>query len=159
MTSPSEPASTLAQRVVASYPDHGSAERAVDYLSENGFPVERSAIVGRGLEMVERITGRVGYGSAAGHAAASGAVVGAVIGWLFGIFSWIDPLIAGLWLALWGAIIGAVIGVIVGLIGHAVTSGRRDFGAQSYFRASSYDLLVEAGIAEEASRLLTPARE
>ena len=156
MSSPEGAATGHAQRVIASYPDYRGAERAVDYLSDNGFPVERSAIVGRGLEMVERVTGRVRYGGAAAHGAASGAVVGALIGWLFGIFSWVDPLIAGLWLALWGALIGAAIGALIGLIGHAMTGGRRDFGSRSHVRASSYDVLVDAHVADEAARMLAP---
>ena len=31
---------------VATYPDYVSAQRAVDYLSDNKFPVERTAIIG-----------------------------------------------------------------------------------------------------------------
>ena len=37
------------KRTVASYTDYRDAEKAVDWLSDQGFAVERSAIVGSGL--------------------------------------------------------------------------------------------------------------
>ena len=40
------------RRTVASYDDYPQAERAVDYLSDHGFPVEHVAIVGHGLRYV-----------------------------------------------------------------------------------------------------------
>src|SRR5690606_19151582 len=100
MTVP-EPRSARPRRVVATYPDYAQAERSVDYLSDHDFPVERTAIVGRDLEMVEQITGRLTYWGAAGRGASSGAVAGALIGWLFGLFGWVNPLVAGLLLALY----------------------------------------------------------
>ncbi|NIJ13772.1 hypothetical protein FHU38_004116 [Saccharomonospora amisosensis] len=89
-------AETTPQRAVATYHSYEEAERAVDYLSDNEFPVQRTVIVGRGLDMVEQITGRYTYWSAAGKGAANGAVVGALFGWLFGLFGWVAPLIADL---------------------------------------------------------------
>lgn len=142
------------RRTVASYRDYAQAERAVDYLSDHGFPVERVAVVGRDLELVEEVMGRLTYWGATGRGAASGAAVGALIGWLFGLFDWVAPLIAGLLLAFYGAIAGAVIGALIGLIGHAVTGGRRDFRSVSGFRAGSYDLLVDADVADRATDML-----
>ncbi len=142
------------RRVVASYRDYGQAERAVDYLSDHGFPVEKAAIVGRDLELVEQITGRLTYWGATGRGAASGAVVGALIGWLFGLFDWIAPLVAALLLAFYGAIFGAVIGALIGLIGHALTGGRRDFRSVPGFRASSYDVLVDDEVTDRATDML-----
>jgi hypothetical protein len=37
----------------------------VDRLSDVGFPVERVAIIGQDLKMVEQVTGRLNYGGAA----------------------------------------------------------------------------------------------
>ncbi|GAA2263754.1 hypothetical protein GCM10009853_016270 [Glycomyces scopariae] len=142
------------QVLVGSYRDYADAERAVDHLSDNRFPVERTAIVGRGLTSVERVTGRLTTGRAAGQSAISGAVLGALFGWLFGLFNWVDPLIAGLLLALYGALIGAVAGALIGMAAHALTGGRRDFSSVGELRADSYDLLVDAAHAIEAGRLL-----
>ncbi|WP_197716993.1 general stress protein [Glycomyces terrestris] len=142
------------QVLVGTYADYAGAERAVDHLSDSGFPVERTAIVGRGLTTVERVTGRMTMAGAAGQGAVSGALLGAVLGWLFGLFNWVDPLIAGLLLALYGALLGAIAGAIVGLVAHALTGGRRDFSSVGELRADSYDLLVDAAHATEAGRLL-----
>lgn len=45
--------------VVGSYPTYEGAQRAVDFLSDSHFPVERTAIVGSDLRMVETVLGRL----------------------------------------------------------------------------------------------------
>lgn len=155
MTSPEPAPAGTHRRIVASYPEYRQAERAVDYLSDNGFPVQSSAIVARDLEMFEQVTGRYGYLSAAGNGAAGGAVTGALIGWLFGLFTWVAPLISWLLLALYGAIIGAVIGAVIGLIAHAMSGGRRDFSSMPNLQAGSYDLLVDSDHADQATNMLS----
>lgn len=146
------------QQVIATYSDYEQAERAVDYLSDREFPVQHTVIVGRGLNMIEQITGRFTYWSAAGRGAVGGAVIGALFGWLFGLFGWVTPLIADLLLALYGAIsgviLGAILGTVIGLIGHAMTGGRRDFSSAPQFRADSYQLLADTDIAGRAERML-----
>ncbi len=42
-----------ARRTVATYATYAEAQRAVDYLSDQQFPVERVAIVAEGLRFVE----------------------------------------------------------------------------------------------------------
>jgi len=153
-TSPRPVGPADGQIVVASYPTYADAERAVDYLSDQRFPVERTAIVGRGLSSFERITGRLTIWRAAAQSAAYGAVLGALFGWLFGLFDWVNPLISGLLLALYGAIFGAVAGGLLGLLGHALTGGRRDFSSVAGMRAESYDILVDAEVAPQAIQLL-----
>lgn len=44
---------------VGSYPTYAEAQRAVDYLSEQQFPVQQVTIVGVDLMQVERVTGRL----------------------------------------------------------------------------------------------------
>lgn len=56
--------STTARQTVASYPTYAEAQRAVDYLSDQKFPVERAAIVAEGLRFVEQVTGRLNWGRA-----------------------------------------------------------------------------------------------
>lgn len=53
------------RRTLASYPTYAEAERAVDWLSDQGFAVEHVAIVGKGLRSVEQV-------GALGHEVASG---------------------------------------------------------------------------------------
>jgi hypothetical protein len=44
---------------IATYPDYLSAQRAVDFLSDNDFPVAQTAIVGTDLRLVEQVPGRL----------------------------------------------------------------------------------------------------
>ena len=142
------------RRPIGSFTRYEAAERAVDRLSDLGFPVDRVAIIGQDLQTVEQVTGKMDYPRAAWRGALSGAVPGALIGWLFGIFSWVNPLIAGLLLAVYGLIIGAVIGAIVGVIIYALQGGRRDFASVVMMRPQRFEVVVDDDVADEALRLL-----
>jgi len=136
---------------VATYPDYVSAQRAVDYLSDNKFPVEHTAIVGTNLSLVENVLGRMTTGRAALAGAASGAWFGLFIGLLFGIFAdtnWLAVVLTGL-------VVGAAWGAVFGAIAHAMTGGRRDFTSRSTLQASEYAVNVDAAHAEQARQLLT----
>ncbi|MFC9883229.1 general stress protein [Streptomyces libani] len=137
------------RRPIASYPTYAEAERAVDYLSDQEFPVERVAIIGHDLQLVEQVVGRVGPGRAALSGAASGALPGALIGWLFGLLSWLDPV-----LALYGLIFGAVIGALLGLLLYSLQRGRRDFASVSAMQPSRYEVVADAEVADQAAKLL-----
>ncbi|MFI8073858.1 general stress protein [Streptomyces sp. NPDC086033] len=142
------------RRTVASYPIYQEAERAVDHLSDRGFPVERVAIVGQDVRLVEQVTGRMGLGGAALHGAASGALPGALIGWIFGLLNWLDPVVSGLLLALYGLVFGALVGALLGLLVHAAQRGRRDFASVSFMQPGRYDVVADDAVADEAVRLL-----
>src|SRR5918994_3172332 len=75
------------KEVIASYPTYAEAQRAVDSLSDAGFPVELVEIVGYDLRQVERVTGRLTTATATGAGAASGAWFGLFIGLLVGLFT------------------------------------------------------------------------
>jgi hypothetical protein len=81
-----------AWNTVARFDDYGSAQRAVDRLSDDGFPVEQLDIVGSDLQMVERVTGRLTKWRAAAAGAVSGMWAGLLIGILFGLFTTDDPM-------------------------------------------------------------------
>ena len=68
---PLDPVSA-AWNTVARFDDYETAQRAVDRLSDDGFPVEKLDIVGSGLQLVERVTGRLTTGRAASAGALSG---------------------------------------------------------------------------------------
>lgn len=143
-----------ARRTVATYSTYPQAERAVDYLSDQGFPVERVAIVARDLELVEQVTGRRGYLEAALQGAATGGLIGLLVGWLFGVFNWFEPITSSFWLAIDGLWFGAVVGLVFGLIMQALTRGRRDFNSIAGLTADRYDVMVDDAFAAEAVRLL-----
>src|SRR5262249_57776205 len=96
---------------VATYPNYADAQRAVDYLSDNKFPVETTAIIGTDLRLVENVTGRLTVARAALAGAASGAWFGLFFGLIIDIFTnanWWGVLIAAILIgAAWGAIFGA----------------------------------------------------
>jgi len=142
------------RRPIAVFDNYTDAERAVDRLSDLRFPVERVAIVGHDLRMVEQVTGRLNYGGAALKGAASGALPGALIGWIFGLFNLISPLVASIVLAFYGLVIGAVIGAVLGLVMHALQRGRRDFDAVTMMVPSRFEVVVDDEVADEAARLL-----
>jgi hypothetical protein len=135
---------------VASYPDYRSAQLAVDYLSDNGFPVEHTAIVGTGLRLVEHVLGRLTTARATLGGAASGAWFGLFIGLLLGIFAtsnWVGVVLAGL-------LIGAAWGAIFGGTAHAMTRGQRDFTSRSSLQAEQYGVVVDVDYADQARQLL-----
>jgi hypothetical protein len=142
------------RRPIGSYESYSEAERAVDYLSDNGFPVERVAIIGSDVQLVEQVVGRLNYGGAALRGAGSGAVTGLLIGWLFGVFNWFTPLLAAFTLAVYGLVFGAVIGAIFGLVAHALQRGRRDFASVRMMTPTRYEVVADDAVADEAKNLL-----
>jgi hypothetical protein len=148
------PMNDKTDRPIASYSTYADAERAVDYLSDQRFPVEKVAIVGHDVRLVEQVVGRMDYGTAALHGAAAGAVPGALIGWIFGLLNWINPVVSGLLLALYGLIFGAIVGALLGLLTYALQAGRRDFSSVSAMQPSRYEVVVEEDVADEAARLI-----
>ena len=154
--SPGSPnASALsARRTVASYTSYAEAERAVDRLADLEFPVERVAIIGQDLQIVEQVTGKLNYPTVAWRGAASGAVPGVLLGWIFGLFNWADPLVSAFLLALYGLLIGAVFGALIAVVVYALQRGRRDFASVTFMRPQRFELVVDDDVADQAARLL-----
>jgi len=122
---------------VASYETYASAQAAVDFLSDEQFPVENVTIVGTDLRMVERVLGRLTYGRVAGAGLASGAWIGLLIGLILLLLA---PPEAGLLAILPAILIGAAFGLVLSLVSYAATRGRRDFTSVSQIVASRYAL-------------------
>jgi hypothetical protein len=140
-----DPAYT-AWNTVASYDDYAAAQRSVDRLSDDGFPVEHLDIIGSDLRLIERVTGRLTKARAAGAGAVSGAWFGLLIGLLLSIFT------TGSWwgLLVVGAVIGAVWGALFGFLGHAATRGARDFASARTLAAMRYDIVARDGYLDAA---------
>ena len=132
---------------VGIFDTYEEAQRAVDYLSDNKFPVENVAIVGTDLRLVERVTGRLTWGRALGAGAASGAWFGVFVGLLLGLFAnegaWLGVLLSAI-------IIGAIFGAGFGAASYAATGGRRDFTSASRIIAGRYEVLAAHRVADEA---------
>ncbi|GHA01948.1 general stress protein [Streptomyces echinoruber] len=138
--------------VVGSYPTYEGAQRAVDFLSDSGFPVEHTAIIGSDLRMVETVLGRLTRGRAALAGAGSGAWFGLLVGLLLSLF--VPGSHNTLALLLSGLLYGAVFGAVFGFTGHALTGGRHDFASRSQIVAARYDVVADAKVAEDAKNLL-----
>ena len=72
---------------IGSYPTYAEAQRAVDYLSDQEFPVQQVTIVGVDLMQVERVTGRLTWPKVLGGGVLTGAWLGLFIGLILGFFS------------------------------------------------------------------------
>jgi len=138
--------------VLRSYDDYVSAQKAVDTLSDEGFPVQNVAIVGVDVRIVESVLGRLTWGRAATSGMFTGAWFGMAIGLFVGLFSGTSdgllPLV-GL-----GLLYGAAFGIVWGLVSHALTGGKRDFVSRQQLQASRYDVLCEQAVIGEARRIL-----
>jgi hypothetical protein len=133
------------------YEKYDEAQKAVDYLSDNDFPVQNCMIVGTDLKQVERVTGRLTTARVALGGALSGLWLGLFIGLVFALFTEEGAL--GVILST--ALFGAVFGLIWALVGYAATRGRRDFTSVSQVVATRYEVLVEHKHAQQGRDLLT----
>lgn len=135
---------------VGSYPTYAEAQRAVDFLSEQEFPVQQVTIVGVDLMQVERVTGRLTWAKVLGGGVLSGAWLGLFIGLVLGLispgnFSMALPT---------GLIAGVFFGLITSAVPYAMAHGTRDFSSTMQLVAGRYDVLCDPQNAEKARDLL-----
>ena len=134
---------------VGSYPTYAEAQRAVDYLSDQQFPVQQVTIVGVDLMQVERVTGRLSWPKVLGGGVLSGAWLGLFIGLLLGVFT------RSPWAVLpTGLIAGVFFGLITSAVPYAMARGTRDFSSTMQLVAGRYDVLCDPQNAERARDLL-----
>jgi len=119
---------------------YADAQQAVDFLSDNEFPVENVLIVGTELKQVERVTGRLTWGRVISAGAASGAWLGLLIGAILSIFADGSSVVVTI---LGGIAFGVAFGIISGAFGYAATRGQRDFSSVQKVVATKYEVLVE----------------
>ena len=135
---------------VASFATYPEAQRAVDALSDQGFPVQHLAIIGTDLRQVERITGRMSWGRAAMSGAMSGLWIGVFFGLIMSVAGSNGPR-----LNFWACVLlGVLWGIVFQLFSYALTRGRRDFTSISQVVASRYSIIAAREI-HEASQALT----
>jgi hypothetical protein len=151
------PAPNGTRRTIQTDSDYRDAEWAVDWLSDQGFAVERVAIVGTGLRSVEQIAGRVTTGRAALIGAGQGTMIGLFLGLLFGLFFDGAAFFGVLFYCL---VAGTLCGAFWGAVFHYAQRGRRNFASVAGTRADQYEVQVDEGVAGEAQQLLAgmPAR-
>ncbi|GAB3530071.1 hypothetical protein GCM10027402_34650 [Arthrobacter monumenti] len=135
---------------VGTYAAYLDAQKAVDYLADQQFPVQNVSILGNDLKTVERVTGRLSYPRVALAGAATGAWFGLFVGvalMLFGGTEAYTTLLSSMAL-------GAGFWMLFGVITYALQRGKRDFTSTSQVVASNYQVIVAPEAASEARRLL-----
>jgi hypothetical protein len=136
---------------VASFETYAEAQAAVDALAKAEFPLKELAIVGTDLTSVERITGKLTWGRAAGAGALSGAWFGTFLGLLFFIFS---PTGTSLGILISAVLIGAGFGMIFGVVSYSVNRRRRDFTSVMQVLATRYAIIAESAHVDRARSVL-----
>ena len=134
---------------VATYGTYLQAQKAVELLAEQQFPVRAVTIVGTDLRMVERVLRRLSYPSAALGGFLSGAWFGLFVGLILTMFS-----SGGVGIMLPTVLFGGAFGLLFSVIGYSLTRGRRDFASSSQIVATSYSVLCLAEHANKARHLL-----
>ena len=132
---------------LATFDAYASAQKLVNSLVSDGVPFRSLSIVGTDVNLVERVTGKIGYGRAALSSAMSGSWLGVLAGLVFVIVSPADvitPIVAG-------GIIGAGIGMVVGMVLFTLAgSNRRSYRSMQQIIAKSYRVVVEPDAHQQA---------
>lgn len=131
------------------------AQKAVDFLSDNEFPVQNCLIVGTELKQVERVTGRLTTSKVALGGLISGVWMGLFVGLVVSLFG-----TGGTFAIIASTMLfGAVFGLVWAMAGYAATRGQRDFTSVSQVVATRYEVLVEHKFAEQGRQLLATMTE
>ncbi|HEU5484168.1 MAG TPA: general stress protein [Microlunatus sp.] len=139
---------------VGLYNSYAEAQKAVDYLADEKFPVQNLAIVGTELKSVERVLGRRSWKTVLSSGVSSGISTGLLVGLVMLIFT--RP-VSVLVLLLSCLALGIAIGLAFAAIGYALTRGKRDFTSVTQTVATKYEVLCEHKVAAQAREMLQQA--
>ncbi|WP_434970183.1 general stress protein [Microbacterium sp. bgisy207] len=139
-------------QTVATFSQYEAAQKAVSKLIAEDIPAREITIVGQGLRSMERVTGRLGYATAA----RSGAINGLLLGMLFSAVFVLGMPNVPVQAFVGVLFVGIAIGMIASLLTFAIVRRRRDFASVMQFVADHYDIAVAAGSAGKARQILGP---
>lgn len=137
---------------VASFPTYEAAQKAVSSLIAADIPARDIAIVGQGLRSIERITGRLGYASAA----RSGAVNGLLLGLLFSAILVIGSPSVPIQAFVGVLFVGIAIGMLLSIVAYSFVRRRRDYASVMQVVADHYEVTVTDGSVHRARQVLGP---
>ena len=136
---------------VGVFDTYAEAQKAVDHLADNDFPVKNLAIVGTDLRLMERVTGRRTWGTVLGQGVMSGLSTGFIVAIfmmvLFPGQNFLNQLLTAL-------VIGVFIGLLFAVLGYLVSRGQRDFTSITQTVATKYELLCEHKVVAQAREIL-----
>lgn len=136
--------------VVASTKEYAIAQKTVSKLIAGDVPARDIAIVGQGARTVERVTGRLGYATAA----RSGAVNGVLIGLFLSAVLVLGNPDAAIGLFLGFVLIGVAIGMLLSIVTYVIVRRRRDFASVTQLAADHYEVTVMATSLTKARQAL-----
>ncbi|WP_240658627.1 general stress protein [Microbacterium sp. CPCC 204701] len=139
-------------QTVASFPTYEAAQKAVSSLIAADIPAREIAIVGQGLRSVERVTGRLGYASAA----RSGAINGLLLGLLFSAILVIGSPSVPIQAFVGVLFVGIAIGMLLSLITYSFVRRRRDYASVMQVLADHYEVTVTSASLHRARQVLGP---
>jgi hypothetical protein len=123
---------------VASFPSYEAAQKAVSTLIAGDIPAKEIAIVGSGLRSIERVTGRLGYATAARSGAINGLLLGLFFSAIFVLGNPSVPISAFVGVLF----VGIAFGMLLSLVTYALVRRRRDYASVMQVVAEHYDVTV-----------------
>ncbi|WP_295835884.1 YrzE family protein [uncultured Microbacterium sp.] len=138
---------------IASFPTYEQAQKAVSSLIAGEVPARDIAIVGSGLRSIERITGKLGYATAA----RSGALNGLMLGLLFAFIFVLGMPTVQISAFIGVLLVGMALGMILSLGTYSIVRRRRDFASVMQVAADHYDVCVAATSVHKARGIVGPS--
>ncbi|MDQ1137067.1 hypothetical protein QE410_001866 [Microbacterium sp. SORGH_AS 1204] len=138
---------------VASFPTYEQAQKAVSSLIAGEVPARDIAIVGSGLRSIERITGKLGYATAARSGALNGLMLGLLFAFIFVLGTPTVQISAFIGVLL----VGMALGMLLSLGTYSIVRRRRDFASVMQVAADHYDVCVAASSLQKARGIVGPS--
>jgi len=124
--------------IVASMREYEAAQKMVSKLIAAEVPAKDIAIVGQGIRTIERVTGRLGYATAARSGAINGLLIGLFLAAIFVLGNSAAPIQAFVGVLF----VGVAVGMILSLITFAIVRRRRDYASVMQLAADHYEVTV-----------------
>ena len=138
---------------VATFATLGEIDDVLAAVTDEGFPIECTVIVGTDLRFVEKVEGRITLARAAGYGVVAGAWFGALIASFAAIFG-ARTVDSGLSMLFGGILLGVVFGAVFGAAAFRVAGPRDGISASPTLVAARYELRTAAELADRLRDLL-----
>lgn len=149
MLNASGPAGEIGE-TVATVTEYEAAQKLVSQLIAGEIPARAIAIVGVGVQTVERVTGRLGYANAARSGAVNGVLIGLFLSAIFVLGNPAVPMQAFVGILF----VGVAIGMILSLITYSIVRRRRDYASVMQLKADHYEVTVLSDSVGKARQVL-----
>ncbi|HEX5858553.1 MAG TPA: general stress protein [Microbacterium sp.] len=142
--------STEVGETVATFPEYEAAQKAVSKLIAAEVAARDIAIVGSGLRSIERVTGKLGYATAA----RSGAINGVLIGLFFAAILVLGSPSVPIQAFVGVLFVGIAVGMLLSLVTYSFVRRRRDYASVVQVTADHYEVTVAARSIHRAREIL-----